>query len=124
MSEFEAQHLLILSRWEFDLPTLFFIAVSMGFMALGFLRACALDAVVVRLSQVAYAAVTAYLYVRTYAAIVRAQKLGAIVVGMEPSFEFWNPALQQPTWYIRNGLFVVLILVTLFVLHRSIRDRA
>ena len=119
MTEFEIQELLIASRWEFDVATYFFILVSTVFLAVALSRPGGLDKTAIRLLQLAYVVITAYLYIRTYAAIIRGQKLGGLLVQMDPVFEFWNPSLQQPTWYLRVATFILLTATTVFLLHRA-----
>lgn len=117
MAEYELQDLLIASRWEFDVPSLIFIFVSAAFMAIALgLKA---DRLSVRLLQASYLVATVFLVIRTWAAIIRAQKLGGLVASSEPVFEFWNPAMQTPTLYIRIALFLVMTAATLLMLERA-----
>jgi hypothetical protein len=121
MSEFEIQQLLIATRWEFDIPTMLYIVVSLAFILVGMLRSQTSDVISVRALQVAYVFAAGFLYIRAEAAIVRAQKLGALLSASSPSFEIANPALQMPTYYLRVGTFLVVFVVTLLVLWRASR---
>ena len=119
MTEYELQDLLISSRWEFDIPSIVFLLASLTIIV--FAPGVKTDRFNIRLLQRSYFVASLFLMIRTYAAIIRAQKLGALVAGSEPLFEFWNPAVQTPTLYIRIALFLVLIAATLIVLERTIQ---
>ncbi|MEP7243154.1 MAG: hypothetical protein ABI885_05650 [Gammaproteobacteria bacterium] len=111
-TEFEVQQLLIATRWEFDVPTMLFVIVSMAFIAIGVWRSGRLDVISAPLLQVAYVVVSGFMFIRAYAAIVRARTLGALLTDLTPAFEIANSVLQQATFYLRNGTFLVLFLVT------------
>jgi hypothetical protein len=120
VSEFEIPQLLIATRWEFDVTNLFFIVLSAFFVALGIFKEKALEPMVGRALQLGYVVVSLFLWLRTYAAIVRGQNLGRLLAELDPVFQIANPALQQPTWYLRIATFVVMGVVTLYVLDRAI----
>ena len=123
MTEFEVQQLLVATRWEFDVPTFFFVLVSMGFMAVGVFRPAALTALNVRFLQIAYALISGFMLLRCAAAIVRLKKLSVMLLEMDPTFEYWNRSLQMPTLYARIALFLVVFLLTLFLLNTARRGR-
>ena len=126
MSEFEIHKLVIETRWEFAVPTLTILFVSMGFMAIGIWRTGALDRISVRLLQLSYVAVVALLTLRGYAAVVRAIKLTAVLRETIPhiQFDYMNPTVQYPTVVIRLGTLAILLVVTLFLLNRAIKANA
>ena len=126
MSEFEIQQLVIETRWEFAVPTLAILFVSMGFMAIGLWRTGGLDRIGVRLLQLSYVAIVALLTLRGYAAVVRAIKLTAVLRQSIPhiQFDYMNPTVQYPTVVIRLGTLAILLVVTLFLLNRAIRPNA
>ena len=126
MSEFEIHQLVIETRWEFAVPTLAILFVSMGFMAIGLWRTGGLDRIGVRLLQLSYVAIVALLTLRGYAAVVRAIKLTAVLRQSIPhiQFDYMNPAVQYPTVVIRLGTLAILLVVTLFLLNRAIRPNA
>ena len=126
MSEFEIHKLVIETRWEFAVPTLAILFVSMGFMAIGIWRTGGLDRIGVRLLQLSYVAIVALLTLRGYAAVVRAIKLTAVLRQSIPhiQFDYMNPAVQYPTVVIRLGTLAILLVVTLFLLNRAIRPNA
>ena len=100
------------------MPTYQFIFLSLACLALGSVKACFQNRFELRLLQVIYLLSSLFLIIRAYAAIIRGQKLGGLLVEMNPVFEFWNPSLQSPTWYLRVGTFVVVLVATLFILER------
>ena len=126
MSEFEIHQLVIETRWEFAVPTLAILFVSMGFMAIGLWRTGGLDRIGVRLLQLSYVAIVALLTLRGYAAVVRAIKLTAVLRQSIPhiQFDYMNPTVQYPTVVIRLGTLAILLVVTLFLLNRAIRPNA
>ena len=126
MSEFEIHKLVIETRWEFAVPTLTILFVSMGFMAIGIWRTGGLDRISVRLLQLSYVAVVALLTLRGYAAVVRAIKLTAVLRQSIPhiQFDYMNPTVQYPTVVIRLGTLAILLVVTLFLLNRAIKPNA
>ena len=126
MSEYEIHQLVIETRWEFAVPTLTILFVSMGFMAIGIWRTGGLDRISVRLLQLSYVAVVALLTLRGYAAVVRAIKLTAVLRETIPhmQFDYMNPAVQYPTVVIRLGTLAILLVVTLFLLNRAIKPNA
>ena len=126
MSEFEIQQLVIETRWEFAVPSLALVFVSMGFMAVGIWRPGGLDRLSVRLLQVTYVVLVAFLAIRGYAAVVRAIKLTAVLRKTIPNvqFDYMNPAVQTPTVIIRLAALVILLVVTLFLLNRAIKSDA
>ena len=126
MSEFEIHKLVIETRWEFAVPTLTILFVSMGFMAIGIWRTGGLDRISVRLLQLSYVAVVALLTLRGYAAVVRAIKLTAVLRETIPhiQFDYMNPTVQYPTVVIRLGTLAILLVVTLFLLNRAIKANA
>ena len=126
MSEFEIHKLVIETRWEFAVPTLAILFVSMGFMAIGVWRSGGLDRISVRLLQLSYVAIVALLALRGYAAVIRAIKLTAVLRETIPhiQFDYMNPAVQYPTVVIRLGTLVILLVVTLFLLNRAIKPDA
>ena len=126
MSEFEIHQLVIETRWEFAVPTLAILFVSMGFMAIGLWRTGGLDRIGVRLLQLSYVAIVALLTLRGYAAVVRAIKLTAVLRETIPhiQFDYMNPTVQYPTVVIRLGTLAILLVVTLFLLNRAIRPNA
>ena len=126
MSEFEIHKLVIETRWEFAVPTLTILFVSMGFMAIGIWRTGGLDRISVRLLQLSYVAVVALLTLRGYAAVVRAIKLTAVLRETIPhiQFDYMNPTVQYPTVVIRLGTLAILLVVTLFLLNRAIKPNA
>ena len=126
MSEFEIHKLVIETRWEFAVPTLAILFVSMGFMAVGIWRSGGLDRISVRLLQLSYVAVVALLTLRGYAAVVRAIKLTAVLRETIPhiQFDYMNPTVQYPTVVIRLGTLAILLVVTLFLLNRAIKPNA
>ena len=126
MSEFEIHQLVIETRWEFAVPTLAILFVSMGFMAIGLWRTGGLDRIGVRLLQLSYVAIVALLTLRGYAAVVRAIKLTAVLRETIPhiQFDYMNPTVQYPTVVIRLGTLAILLVVTLFLLNRAIKPNA
>ncbi len=126
MSEFEIHQLVIESRWEFAVPTLALVFVSMGFMAVGIWRPGGLDRLSVRLLQLTYLVLAAFLFIRGYAAVLRAIKLTAVLRETIPNmqFDYMNPAVQTPTLVLRLGALVLLLVVTLFLLNRAVRSDA
>lgn len=122
MSEYELQQLLIASRWEFDIPTLLFMALSLVFIVPALLQASRLERLTVLLCQLSYLLAAGFLWLRTHAAIIRGQKLGGLIAGQQAEFEFWNPAFQQPTWYLRIGVFLAFGALTLYLLQRASRS--
>ena len=124
MSEFEIQQLIIASRWEFDVPTLVLIFVSMGGMSVGITRPQSLPVLSVRLLQIAFLIVVGFLYIRAFAAIVRLRKVSYLLIENEPAFEYWNISIQMPTFWLRNALFIMVPLITLLLLERSKRAGA
>ena len=126
MSEFEIQQLVIETRWEFAVPTLALLFVSLGFMAVGIWRPGGLDRLSVRLLQVTYVVLVAFLAIRGYAAVLRAIKLTAVLRKTIPNvqFDYMNPAVQTPTVIIRLAALVILLVVTLFLLNRAIKSDA
>ena len=126
MSEFEIHKIVIETRWEFAVPTLAILFVSMGFMAVGIWRTGGLDRISVRLLQLSYVAIVALLTLRGYAAVVRAIKLTAVLRQSIPhiQFDYMNPAVQYPTVVIRLGTLAILLVVTLFLLNRAIKANA
>jgi uncharacterized MnhB-related membrane protein len=126
MSEYEIHQLVIETRWEFAVPTLTIIFVSMGYMAVGIWRAGGLDRLSVRLLQLSYIALVALLAIRGYAAVIRAIKLTAVLMQTIPhvQFNYMYPAIQHPTVAIRLATLVILLVVTLFLLNRAIERDA
>jgi hypothetical protein len=126
VSEFEIQQLVIETRWEFAVPSLALVFVSMGFMAVGIWRPGAMDRLSVRLLQVTYVVLVAFLAIRGYAAVLRAIKLTAVLRATIPNaqFDYMNPAVQTPTVIIRLAALVILLVVTLFLLNRAIKSDA
>jgi len=126
MSEYEIHQLVIETRWEFGVPTLAILFVSMSYMAVGVWRTGGLDAFSVRLLQLSYVAMVALLTLRGYAAVIRAIKLTAALRQSIPhiQFDYMNPAVQMPTVVLRLGTLVILIVVTLFLLNRAIKRDA
>lgn len=116
MTEYELQNLIIATRWEFDIPTLFLVAVSIAYIAIGLWRSRSLSLLHVILLQISYLLIAAFMWVRAYAAIVRMLKVSNLLVESDPSFQYWNFAIQIPTYYSRMSLFFILTLITLFVL--------
>lgn len=123
MSEFEIHQLVILTRWEFAVPTLAILFVSMGYMAVGIWRTGNLDRLSVRLLQLSYVALVVLLTIRGYAAVARAIKLTGLLMQSIPDvqFNYMNPAIQYPTVIIRLATLVILLVVTLFLLNRAIK---
>ncbi len=123
MSEYEIHQLVIESRWEFGVPTLAILFVSMGYMAVGVWRTGGLDALSVRLLQLSYVAIVALLALRGYAAVIRAIKLTAVLRQSIPhiQFDYMYPAIQYPTVVLRLATLVILLGVTLFMLNRAIK---
>jgi len=123
MTEYEIHQLVIETRWEFGIPTLAIIFVSMAFMAVGIWRPASLDKLSVRLLQVSYVALVILLTIRGYAAVVRAMKLTAVLLESIPEvqFNYMYPAIQQPTVVIRFATLFILLGVTLYLLNRAIR---
>jgi len=123
MTEYEIHQLVIETRWEFGIPTLAIIFVSMAFMAVGIWRPASLDKLSVRLLQVSYVALVILLTIRGYAAVVRAMKLTAVLLESIPEvqFNYMYPAIQQPTVVIRSATLFILLGVTLYLLNRAIR---
>lgn len=121
MTEFEIQQLLIQSRWEFDVPNYVFIFLSLACIVMGSIKGGFQHKLELRLLQLIYLLSSLFLIIRSYAAIIRGQKLGGLLVQMDPVFEFWNPSLQSPTWYLRLGTWIVLLVATLFILERKQR---
>ena len=119
MTEFEIQQLLIQSRWEFDVATYLFIFSSLSFMAIGTGLKVFHDSLNNKVLQLSYLIVSLFFMIRAYAAIIRGQKLGGLLVEMDPVFEFWNPALQSPTWYIRWATFLIVLITIVLVLNRQ-----
>lgn len=123
MSEFEIHKLVIATRWEFTVPTLAIIFVSMGYMAVGIWSTGDLDRLSVRLLQLSYVALMVLLTIRGYAAVVRAIKLTAVLTQSIPDmqFNYMNPAIQYPTIIIRLATLVILLVTTLYLLNRAIK---
>lgn len=124
MSEFELHQLLVASRWEFEVPMLAYIAISLGMMALAICRRGVIDGLSVRLLQLVYIMLALFMGLRFEAGLVRGQKLGVMLRESGATFDFFNPALQQFTWYERIATAAVLFLVTLVALERARKPRA
>jgi len=77
----------------------------------------------VRLLQVTYIVMVAFLALRCYAAIERAKKLTAVLLQSMPDvhFNYMAPAIQYPTLVLRVGALAVLLVATIFLLNRAIR---
>ncbi|MEN9704325.1 MAG: hypothetical protein RLZZ393_204 [Pseudomonadota bacterium] len=119
MSEFELQQLFIATRWEFDVPTILLMLVSLCIVSLGARARDAFGTRGILLLQLAYVFAAGFLFTRMQAAIVRAGRLTELLAATKPSFILATPSFQQPTYLFRYGTFVVFFLVTLVLLQRA-----
>ena len=123
-TEFFLQQLIVATRWEFDIPTFLLMAFSIVFMWLAISKRRSLDISSMLLLQLSYLSISAFLYIRFYAAVIRLRKLSYVLVEQNPTFEYWNQAVQMPTYWSRNLLFLVLTVATVNLLLQTRREQA
>ena len=119
MTEYELHELVVATRAEFDQPTFLLIVLSAAFIYLGLQRPAELPALQVRLLQLLYSVIAGFLWLRTYAAIVRLRKLSAELRELEPVFDYANASLQVATYFSRMAMIVICVAVTLYFLERA-----
>ena len=116
MTEFEVQHLIVGSRYEFDGATLAYMAWAIAFMFLGRIGGEGWSVTTLGLLTALYLVGGVFLAIRCAASMVRFARQNALLAEFRPKFAVFIPLLNRPTLVLRILLFLITPAVVLHLL--------
>ena len=119
MSEYEIHNLIMMSRAEFDIGTVVYIATGIALMCVVVLAKSNWSADTRRIITVVYLVVCGLIIIRIVASIVRFGKLNLILESMNPEFIVTNLYLQAPTLLLRIAVLILVPIATLRLVRQS-----